>query len=363
MKNREEHKIIFNPGGCLSEYALECLVKGTLSHQEQQMIMDHAQQCELCSDAISGAKYFASADEYSQAVLRMKNSAYRKSLNTSNNSRKLYYTISAVAASILLFFGIFYVIESGDELNRKNLLPEKQVISAIDENKLKPAPETIEKIDDNITEDEISIKKSDRKEKQAPKVIQNLHYIAPIVADTLNVYSTEMQYMEEETNEIALTDYNTDDYIQEPLAASETKSAETGGFAAESPKKAEAKSETNRIVVNYDKAIELSSATGNLLFTEPVFRGGGIEYFKKYVEDSLKTFVPESISNQVILVNFSIDDSGKIKNVKLLQSTNIREFDKKIIAIIENSPTWTPALQNNSPIVVDKQIEIRLGKN
>jgi hypothetical protein len=94
----------------------------------------------------------------------------------------------------------------------------------------------------------------------------------------------------------------------------------------------------------------------------PMFKGGSLDVFEKYVLKHLKypflSFLTKHEKN--IRVKFVITKDGNVNSVELIKKSGIKEIDSGIIWVIENS-IWMPYLFNGE--ARNKTIEMALKIN
>jgi hypothetical protein len=363
MKNREEHKNIFGPGGCLSEHAIENLIKGALSETEKESVKRHALTCPLCADAIRGAEYFNSAAEFRKPLAQMKKSAFRKSLEQEPVSRNLFYTSVSIAASIILLIGIFYVYQSGIDLKKSGLLSEKKEISDLPKNLKANSPLSIEKTEapESETEQLVAGDAKLKKLKSSGHENEINPFTEPIITDTANSAPAENKFLEKSAGEVPETE---DLYSSKPAAEnlSSPEQAKGTGLMPVSKQYAEDREEVSISRAAVKKDLAQASATEIVYSNEPKFQNGGLEDFKTYVTDSLIKIFPGLKLEIPVKVEFRVEASGKVTHAKIISGTDAKEVDSKILDIIKGSPVWVPAFRNEEAIGVDRQIELRLNQ-
>jgi len=83
----------------------------------------------------------------------------------------------------------------------------------------------------------------------------------------------------------------------------------------------------------------------------PEFPGGG-ESFLKYLEKMGKALVPslpDGAKKAYVQVEFVVDTDGTPTNFKVVKGVN-EDFDDELITVLEQMPTWKPALLNDKPV-------------
>jgi hypothetical protein len=83
----------------------------------------------------------------------------------------------------------------------------------------------------------------------------------------------------------------------------------------------------------------------------PQFPGGG-NNFLQYLEkmgNALKKSLPEGTKKAHVVVEFIVDADGVPTNFKMIKGVD-EEFDDELITVLEQMPTWQPALLNDKPV-------------
>lgn len=96
---------------------------------------------------------------------------------------------------------------------------------------------------------------------------------------------------------------------------------------------------------------------------------GGYAALKQYLEtklfnDSLKKMLPETESKSIVYLNFIVEKSGKITNIKMLKGVkNCPACDQKCISIIKKMPDWKPAFLDGKIVRSLYNLPVRLNFN
>lgn len=96
--------------------------------------------------------------------------------------------------------------------------------------------------------------------------------------------------------------------------------------------------------------------------TEAQFAGGEIklnDYIKKNVVDKIDEDIIPLLGNGKF--QFTIDETGKTVNPKMISSTGDAKTDRLIIHALNQMPAWTPAM-NETNNKVSQQFEFSLGQ-
>ena len=83
----------------------------------------------------------------------------------------------------------------------------------------------------------------------------------------------------------------------------------------------------------------------------PQFPGGG-NFFLQYLEkmgNALVKSLPDGKKKAFVMVEFIVDKDGEPTNFKMIKGVN-EDFDDELITVLEQMPTWQPALLNDQPV-------------
>ena len=83
----------------------------------------------------------------------------------------------------------------------------------------------------------------------------------------------------------------------------------------------------------------------------PQFPGGG-EFFLTYLKkmgNALVSALPAGTKKANVVIEFIVDKDGVPTNFKVLKGVN-EDFDDELITVLEQMPTWQPALLNDKPV-------------
>lgn len=83
----------------------------------------------------------------------------------------------------------------------------------------------------------------------------------------------------------------------------------------------------------------------------PEFPGGG-QSFLNYLDKmgkALVEFLPKGVKKANVVVEFIVDVDGVPTNFKVVQGVN-EQFDDELITVLEQMPTWQPAILNEKPV-------------
>lgn len=364
MKAKNKNRVLFGPGGCITRQAIEWFIDNKLSDTEIKKLQHHAKTCKLCADSLEGARHFGSGIVFNSRITSMLDSRWRRSIDRQGKSRRLFYGITTAAASITVIFGVYYILQMKQVVEyKKDIadLPDKTE-HVSDKNDIvgktyKPLTEAEPTRKTNISEPKA---KQEKKEVLKPK--EKIVVSEPeikIEEKTIDFESMPLENLDE----IEVSKSN-------KVINSESKKAEESGYAEASPvadqtklkKSTDDNADTRVRVLERRQDKSQAKQTYYVAEVTPLFKGGGADKFSKYIADSLKVILPDTILTQSIVIGFRIDTLGNIDKVNLISGTDSREFNNQIINIIKNSPQWIPANISGHPVASEQQIEVVLGK-
>jgi Ca-activated chloride channel family protein len=130
-------------------------------------------------------------------------------------------------------------------------------------------------------------------------------------------------------------------------SASAKSYAPASGYRSQSNRKYNAEAIAYNEVTEYKKDKETDSLS---LPAEQsaTFRGSDISAFKKYVLSQFKK--PAGVvATGRLLVQFTINENGKLTDIKILRSLN-PAIDNEITRILKNSPLWAPSKKGGKAV-------------
>lgn len=364
MTDKKENRILFGPGGCITRETIERYIDGVLSDSENKQVRRHAKNCEICADALEGAGFFNSGAHFSNSLTRLDHSPWRQKLNPRVGNRRLFVGISSVAASVALLMGIYFIFQVKNSIDKEGGFYSGQDVAAVEELNKDSLP-----VDKNSFKEAMSESNTiDPKDKRSDtKNITEKPQTPPsevlvIEEDEIDFELAEEIEYEEEPDKVSL----------EKIVIAEEKNESKVSASAEQPVISMAKAvdyKSEEILNEVEstskkrsvfKSREKEDREDSYYVAEvmPMFQGGGIDKFNKYLADSLKVILPDSVINQSIIVGFRVDTAGNVDNVRLINGTDSRELNKEIIRLVKQSPMWIPAELNGQAIAVDQQLEV-----
>lgn len=88
--------------------------------------------------------------------------------------------------------------------------------------------------------------------------------------------------------------------------------------------------------------------------TKPLFNGGDPLDFSKYIAQNM--VYPQNCKwykvEGKVIVSFIVSTQGKVRDVKVLHSSDSVELDAEAVRVVKSSPDWTPATKDGKPVPV-----------
>ncbi|MGM0530473.1 MAG: energy transducer TonB [Bacteroidota bacterium] len=96
----------------------------------------------------------------------------------------------------------------------------------------------------------------------------------------------------------------------------------------------------------------------------PQFRGGGIDEFRNYVQETAEypTVAQENGIEGTVYTRFVVDADGSIKEIQIVRGID-PSLDKEVKRVISNAPEWEPGKQRGQAVRVQFTIPIVFNLN
>ena len=107
----------------------------------------------------------------------------------------------------------------------------------------------------------------------------------------------------------------------------------------------------------YGQGGEYDDVYGSDVF-EPKFNGGGLEKFYEFINQ--KFDFSKVTKAGKMLVSFSIDEQGELKNLRVLNYNDIQSATE-IIRVLNESPKWESAKSGGKPFKVDIKLPLEFN--
>ena len=347
--NRPEHLSLFTASGCLTPEAMEGFVFGTMTEEEQTITGKHIDECEFCRDALEGIRQWISIPGQSgsknapnagmpksslripvgghfqdrvAAINRRLDDRVGMHRETQNikKQRKIVrpYSLIAMAASIILFLGIYYLVRTypghkQSSLATRNETNELQILS----------PRLLD-----TTNSATASKEESKGRSIAPETERTV-----ISEDLMDV--------------VTLSD-------EDVLAPAKGKAVHTDTGNSGAPSIAGIANVSPSSPAEERGALEAEVAEENAVFavveTMPEFPGGQAE-LQKYLIRNLHypASAYEAGVEGTVYVKFVIDETGKVGDAQIIRGLG-GELDAEALRVVKAMPDWIPGRQRGKPV-------------
>lgn len=140
MKPRKEHNRIIGPSGCISKEGLSLYLRNELTEKEKNIFEQHVSGCLLCNEALEGYEKNEGAEKFLSEIGSAQNDLKSKFEGSSNKNfkksgaKKALITTISIAASFLLVFTGYYLINLQTKSDKKEISlnapkPEEKTVS------------------------------------------------------------------------------------------------------------------------------------------------------------------------------------------------------------------------------------------
>lgn len=331
MKNKLNTYGLFTDQGCLSAETIIKYTTNRLSEDEILRVQKHVATCNLCNEAVQGAKNFADIERYWKGIDVLRDRWHGRKVKERTISRATLAAVISVAASIALIICIHFAAQYQKKIRQQQLASVYRQGTSI-EVALKK---------DNLLFTQISENESSVTQKYDVAIREKFKEMIP--------------NLKEENLPLALLD--------ETRIVAGTENTST----KESRDKTTETSEQKPAVLRYPYRVmsmpppenidgdEASSSEGMFFIVEeiPQFQGKDLKQFSNYVKRNLHypaKAVDKHISGRVY-VQFTINETGSLTDATVLKSVH-PILDKEVLRVIKNSPVWQPGKQRGRPVKV-----------
>jgi TonB family protein len=401
--NHKENPL-FTPSGCLSRESLENMALGTLQGEDLKLVESHLAICDFCADSFEGSKAWLKQKENGQnqpsvptskeasisTSLIRKHSTFGERINGINErvhartefhaqighvrkERKLrspYYGMVAVAASIILFFGIYYIVKLRPDLRHpsvamEKIIPDESVPATITDSIYPSLQESLEVTPipgNEKRESPIPLRELSR-DKSVVTVTDNDDLII-----TENIPSVNNPPLDTSpANNVAADEVVVVAY-KVPAAGSNNKDSQPvlkenlnnqPGVIAGVESKRSQKSNITR-----ESEMAEEAAVFTVVEQMPEFQGGEqklLEFLSSHMQypDAART---GGIQGKVY-VSFVVNEIGKISDVKILRGIG-GGCDEEALRVVKLMPPWTPGKQQGKAVktMFNLPIDFKLNK-
>lgn len=95
----------------------------------------------------------------------------------------------------------------------------------------------------------------------------------------------------------------------------------------------------------------------------PEFKGGHAALMR-YIQDSVKNRAIVSLEESYVLqkayAKFTISETGKVSNVRIIKSSKVPHIDSLFKSALEHMPDWTPGSFNGKPKSTEMNFPLKL---
>ena len=95
------------------------------------------------------------------------------------------------------------------------------------------------------------------------------------------------------------------------------------------------------------------------VYTPPKPEGGN-NAFRDYVKENIR-YPSSALKDKIrgtVKLNFTVETDGELSNMEVQKSLG-EDFDEEAIRLVNEGPTWEPAIENDSVVVKDVTVKIR----
>jgi TonB family protein len=356
---------LFTPSGCLNRTALELLATCALGEDAAKLAESHIKNCEFCSDALTGLKLLLQHDDlkgFDRRMNRMEERITRQVENSKiatkvSQPAKLKvpaYRWALLAATLLILFGIYYLLKLRPEVQQPSLAVEKSLspteLPAATDTQATP-PQTLKqrvKFVPPAIRQEIVIRDEDVLQKNAIEAQELITLNSDKSADELDHLAIELAKPNNESTESSKNqepDKGQEAVNDTKLAANQKRESTVAGITAVN--------ESSRV------AEELSDKSFSVVEEMPAFPGGQAKMMQ-FLAANIK-YPKAAIENGIsgtVYISFIVDRKGKINDVRVLRGIG-GGCDEEAIRVVKSMPDWIPGKQNGKKVPVQFNLPIR----
>jgi len=338
-----------------------------LSDIEEQKVIKHLADCELCKDALEGLELMSDKTKLEDMVAEI-NQNLRESLKekppgkTISLSTKVYY--SGAAASIVILIGLLFYFNKpfGSEMLDMSTAQELKV----EKRQIPPKPITSERINDTIQliEDHQNIQQEQNKQENVKITVnekikevnntnsKNEPYKVPLdkmrsVDSSIDQFEIairdqiEIKTSERERIYIDIASNQPIEYYLAEIIVPDIQLIE-----------ALTEEEQSGSIHRGDNVLQEQMHFFTVVELMPEFPGG-FPAMTKYLSKNLK--FPKAAKKANIQgrvnVSFIIEEDGRVSNVRIINGIG-GGCDEEAMRVILSMPAWDPAIQNGQPVKV-----------
>ncbi|MFC2098515.1 energy transducer TonB [Bacteroidota bacterium] len=350
-----------------------------LSDEERHALERESQKDPFMEEALEGYSSL-SADQVREDLSRLQSRLNRR---ISGRATMVWVRIAATVA-IILTIGTLYFTVFSDRLGKmdRTVAETESTESTMEVD----VPDDLKTMDEIGKEETDVVEKSDEgrgEEVAAPPIIESQpgdqeETLAeditgdsepePIVAEETLIVEDDSQIKDsffivemEELEDLADEDVSAElveeprarQTIAQPTAIVELAEDRAAGLeASKSMAKKESRSPTGAV----------ASSVYEVPDSIPAMPLGGLENFNRYIEEN--AHFPEELilsADEVVILTFEINPEGRPENIKIEESSG-EAFSLEAVRLLERGPTWSPAIENGTPVAKRNRLKLEFNR-
>ncbi|MQY78737.1 MAG: TonB family protein [Bacteroidetes bacterium] len=373
MNNHLNIGRLFNQSGCLYFDTLQRYQRKNLNSSERELVENHLKECQLCREALEGFARIPDQVRQQEHIDSLKKQLWEKigqrkvkwaEVSSKRFNRKLVYI--SVAASIAIIMGLFGIFYS-------DFFPRPAMIA---DNVKEEAAYTEEETEDLAGIEELISEPAKKRDLRSEDV-----KVLQIEPEKDILLLEKIERTKDKIAEVNFQGEDTTGVLLEVAGVAYTKSVaetiDTKAIVQNQPEMLEKATAKGRDIIEKSKiemvAVEYSpesrkktktlvydstpeeseSELFNIVEEMPEFKKRGYKDFEEYIQKNLR--YPEEVVEKeisgIVMVQFVIDVTGKIKNIEVAKKVNPL-LDKEAVRVISSSPKWKPGKQQGVKVKV-----------
>lgn len=380
--------ILFNISGCLTNTGMQKYLKNELSAASLKLIEDHLSTCEFCRDAVEGYREMGS-DQESKTANMLLDIDTRIHLKQSFLMRKRKANISlvmSIAASLVLFFGVFYMLEN-KQLGGRDYLAfiESAAMTPIDSIDIVPIKVKLEQPISELTYIQpkpLKVASSQHEKRHRQKDVMKLveyddvqDEVDLLAENTASVEErVEKQVQKRTTQHITYVQkdqgsYDTESEVQVGEKEKEAEATIKKKDVISTQSAAPAKSNSRFVNGKYNKLEAFNAQQpekASIKFkgdfdVPPRFKGNDGESFSDYIYREIESaYKNKGVFTTEVKFGFVINEAGMVVEPIILKG-GTSDFNESMIEILKLSPEWQPGLLDTLVVPVGVDMKLRFN--
>lgn len=320
---------IFNAHGCLSQATIEASISGELSISDNSIIQEHIKECQLCKNALAGAKLISNVDDYSLAINDLRTRWSEKKIKSEKAKKVKFALVYSAAATLVILFSVIALIRYQKQV-RSNIISQLGDEGIGIEKAMGDLPVQVlakSKFYDVRPDNEDSARNEYLK---TVKTQESVLPVASIMETTIYPDISRHDFKEVITEEPEVEQTNSRQLLSPFRVMSQPP-------AQRHYRMKEEVSDDNEIFVVVEDM--------------PRFRNGDLINFRQYVQENIrypKQALNRNISGRVY-IQFVINKHGELVDAVIIKSDHPL-LNEEVLRAISDSPEWTPGKQRGRPV-------------